>query len=79
MNKQLQAQADGMPLETESNVNDDAQEQQESHIDLINETTRMKHLAMNKELLSQNGYYIENSSQIEISNSPKISFPQTLN
>jgi hypothetical protein len=47
MNKQLQAQADGMPLETESNVNDDAQEQQESHIDLINETTRMKHLAMN--------------------------------
>ena len=33
-----------MPLETDSNVNDDAGEQQESHIDLINETTRMKHL-----------------------------------
>ena len=36
-----------MPLETDSNVNDDAGEQQESHIDLINETTRMKHLASN--------------------------------
>ena len=42
-----------MPLETESNVNDDAQEQQESHIDLINETARMKHLAMNQELRNQ--------------------------
>lgn len=37
-----------MPLETDSNVIDDAAEQQESHIDLINETTRMKHLS-NKE------------------------------
>lgn len=34
-----------MPLETDSNVNDEAAEQQESHIDLINETAKMKHLA----------------------------------
>jgi hypothetical protein len=39
MNKQSPAKADGMPLETDSNVYDDSQEQQESHIDLINETT----------------------------------------
>lgn len=31
-----------MPLETDSNVPDDVPEQQESHIDLINETARMK-------------------------------------
>lgn len=37
-----------MPLETDSNVNDDAAEQQESRIDLINETAWMKHLS-NKE------------------------------
>lgn len=36
-----------MPLETDSNVVDEVYsgEQQESHIDLINETTKMKHLA----------------------------------
>lgn len=39
MNKQSPAKADGMPLETDSNVYDDTQEPQESHIDLINETT----------------------------------------
>ena len=33
-----------MPLETDSNVHDDCADQQESHIDLINETTWMKHL-----------------------------------
>lgn len=49
-----------MPLETESNVNDDAQEQQESHIDLINETARMKHLAMNQELRNHVNQCIEN-------------------
>jgi len=38
-----------MPLETDSNVIDDAAEQQESHIDLINETTRMKHLTIKEE------------------------------
>jgi hypothetical protein len=46
----LQAKADGMPLETDSNVNEENGEQQESHIDLINETTRMKHLATSEEL-----------------------------
>ncbi|CDW77412.1 tbc1 domain family member related [Stylonychia lemnae] len=49
MNKQSPAKADGMPLETDSNVYDDNQEQQESHIDLINETTRMKHLSQAEE------------------------------
>ena len=38
-----------MPLETDSNVNEENGEQQESHIDLINETTRMKHLAAGQE------------------------------
>ena len=65
MNKQLQAQADGMPLETESNVNDDAQEQQESHIDLINETARMKHLAMNQELRNHVNHCLENGLLIQ--------------
>lgn len=38
-----------MPLETDSNVLDDAPEQQESHIDLINETAKMKHLTATEE------------------------------
>ena len=41
------------PLETESNVNDHDPDCQESHIDLINETTRMKHLEVESSLQLQ--------------------------
>ena len=48
-----------MPLETESNLNFE-QDNQESPIDLINETTKMKHLSQGNESATSSGVKLGN-------------------